>query len=363
MTTATKTAAAPNRAKKNGDMLAVRKLRPGPGAEIVRVPVPSPGPGEVLIRVQNASICGTDHHIYAWNSWAASRVRTPHILGHEVAGVIEEIGEGVHERLRGKHVSVETHFYCGQCTACAHHLEEMCQRLRILGVDTDGCFAEYCLAPAANVWINDPKLPSNILSLQEPLGNAIDTVLSDDVTGKSLLLTGCGPIGLLGVAVAVASGAGPVIVTDVQDYRLDLAKKLGANVVLNPRKDEIVNGVRNATDGRGADVVCEMSGNAAAFRQAFEAAAPGGRVSLLGLPDQEIALDWNNLVLFKRLTVMGIYGRKIFETWEKAKNLLSSGRLDIRPVITHELPLAEIEQAMRLMESGKCGKIVLHTGG
>jgi len=345
-----------------GTMKAILKEKPGPGAVMTRCPVPKPKAGEVLVRVRATSFCGTDLHIYHWNSWAAGRVRPPQIMGHEVAGDVVEVGDGVSTIRAGDSVSAETHIYCGHCRPCHLGMPEICANLSILGVDRDGCFAEFVAVPEIVCWKNDPSLPPHLASVQEPLGNAIDTVLAEPVSARSTLLTGCGPVGILGVAVAKACGAAPIIATDVIDYRLDLAKRLGADIVLNPQRDDVVKEVRGATGGAGVEVLCEMSGNAQALRDGLASLALGGRVSLLGLFGKEVSLDLTGQIVLKKARVYGIYGRRIFETWQKAAALIRGGRLDLASCVTHQLPLDDFPKAVDLMEKGECGKIVMLPG-
>jgi threonine 3-dehydrogenase len=345
-----------------GTMRAVVKERPEPGAVLTERPVPKAQRGEVLLRVRATSFCGTDLHIYHWNEWAASRVRPPQIMGHEVAGEVVEVGDGVTSLRVGDYVSAETHIYCGHCRPCRLGMPEVCANLSLLGVDRDGCFASYVAVPEIVCWKNDPSIPPFIASIQEPLGNAIDTVMAEPISARSTLVIGCGPVGALAVAVAHASGAAPIIATDLVDYRLDLAKRLGADIVLNPRRQDVVKEVLGATGGAGADVLLEMSGSAQALRDGLRAVALGGRVSLLGVFDKDVPIDLTRQIIFKKVRVYGIYGRRIFETWQKAAALIGSGRLDLAPAVTHQFPLEDFPKAVELMDKGECGKIVMFPG-
>lgn len=345
-----------------GTMKAILKEKPERGAVLTQRPAPRPKTGEVLLRVRATSFCGTDLHIYHWNDWAASRVHPPQIMGHEVAGEVVEVGDGVTSLRPGDYVSAETHIYCGRCRPCRLGMPEICANLSLLGVDRDGCFAEFVAVPEIVCWKNDPSIPPAIASIQEPLGNAIDTVMAEEISARSTLIVGCGPVGILAVAVARACGASPIIATDVVDYRLDLAKRLGADVMVNPRRQDVVKEVRDATDGAGAEVVLEMSGSAQALRDGLQALAPGGRVSLLGVFDKDVPLDLTRQIVFKKARLYGIYGRRIFETWQKAAALIRTGRLDLAPVITHQLPLEDFPRAIELMETGECGKVVMFPG-
>lgn len=343
----------------SGTMKAVRKMEPKPGAVYTEVGIPEVGPGEVLVKVKATSICGTDYHIYEWNPWAQSRIRPPQTMGHELAGEVVEVGSGVKSVKVGDYVSAETHIPCGVCYACRTDRMHICLNMKILGVDRDGAFAEYITVPEIDVWQNDSSIPPEIAAIQEPLGNAIDTVLAEDVAGKSVLVTGMGPIGLLGVGVARVSGATTIICTDVQPYRLELARGMGATHVLNPKQDDVVASVMEVTGGVGVEVLLEMSGNPAALDEGLKALVPGGRVSLLGLFGGDVTSDLNNGVIFKGARVYGITGRKMFSTWYKSRNFLASGLLDVSPVITHTFPLADFEQGVALIAKGVCGKVVL----
>jgi len=339
-------------------MKAVVKELPGKGFALKEVPVPLPGPHEVLIRVTAASICGTDALIDEWSPWAEERIKTPRIIGHEFAGEVAEVGRDVVGIEAGQRVSAESHFFCGSCYQCRTGNHEVCRDVRIMGVDADGSFAQFVKVPASNIWPNHPDIPDHIASIQEPLGNAIDTVLAEDVAGKNVLITGMGPIGLMCTAVARACGATRIIVTDPNEYRLLLAEKLGADIVINPRVTPIGGPVLTATGGNGADVLLEVSGNESALKEALPLVTPGGRVSLLGIFKGPASINLNNDIIFRKLRVYGITGRKVFRTWQTASRLLCSGRLDLAPLVTHELPLSEFEQGFNLMHTGRCGKVI-----
>lgn len=343
-----------------GKMKAIVKTKPQKGAELIEVDIPQIKPDEVLVKVESTSICGTDLHIWEWNEWAQGRIKTPQIMGHELAGPIVEVGAHVNWLKEGDFVSAETHIPCTTCYQCRTGNMHICETMEILGVDTDGAFAEYIAIPAVDIWKNDrEKINPDFASAQEPLGNAIDTVLSEPVVGKSVLVTGCGPIGLLAIGVARACGATLIIATDLNQYRLDLAKKMGADLVLNPLKDDVDKAVMELTDNRGVEVVVEMSGAPVAINQGFKLCRPGGRVSILGLPEKPMLIDLTNDIVFKGLRIYGITGRKMFDTWYQASRLLSSGRLDISPVITHTFKFEDYQEAFELMESGNSGKIIL----
>lgn len=338
-------------------MKAIAKTKPERGFELIDVPVPTPMEGEVLIKVKASTICGTDLHIYRWDEWSAQRIKIPRIIGHEMSGEVIEVGKNVKNIKPGDFVSVETHIVCGKCYACRNNRQEVCMNMKILGIDTDGSYAEYVVVPEGNCWKNDKNLPPEIASLKEPLGNAVDTVLSEDVSGKSILITGCGPLGLLSIGVAKVSGAYPIIATEVNEYRRNKAEEMGAHYVLNPLKENIYEAVMDITHGNGVEVFCEVSGNESALVEGLKGTTPGGRVSLLGLFKSEVKFDINDLIVLKGLKVYGITGRKIYSTWYKVSSLLESGLLDISPVLTHKFKLEEFDKAFKLMETGNCGKV------
>lgn len=342
-------------------MKAVVKAKPGPGAELVDMETPIPGPDQVLVKVLATSICGTDLHIYEWNEWAQARIKNlPQVMGHELCGEVLELGKDVKNVKKGDIISAETHIACGHCFLCQTGNRHICINGKIFGVDVNGVFAEYAVVPGANAWILDEKIPKDFASVMEPLGNAVHTVLAGEITGNTVLVTGCGPIGVMSVAVSRICGATKVIATEINDYRLQLAKKVGADLVINPKKDNVVEKVLKETDGLGVDVVLEMSGNPIAIKQAFESLRPGGRFSILGIPDKPMEIDLGKDIVFKYITVQGINGRLMFSTWHKTSRFLSSGRLDLEPIITHRFRLEEFEKGMELMQSGNCGKILLY---
>ncbi len=325
------------------------------------VPVPKPAEGQVLIKVRATSICGTDLHIYQWNQWSQERIgpRLPQIMGHEVAGEVIEVGPGVKHIRVGDYISAETHVPCGHCYQCKTGNMHICVNMTIFGVDMDGVFAEYAVVPEVDAWVNPPDLPPEWASIQEPLGNAVDTVLAEDIAGKTTLITGAGPLGLLTVGVARASGATKIIVSEPSEYRRKKAVEMGADVVIDPTKQDLVEAVMEETRGVGVDVLLELCGVESAIHQGLACVTPGGRVSLLGLPDKPITLDLNTEVIFKGIRVYGITGRHMFSTWFKVSNLLSSGRLDPSPAITHTFKLEEFEKGFDVMASGKSGKVIL----
>jgi len=346
-----------------GTMLALVKERPEPGAVLHQVPIPQVADDEVLVKVDYASICGTDVHIYVWNEWAQNRIKTPHIMGHEFAGHVIEVGRSVRGFSEGDFVSSETHIYCGHCYQCHTGHSEVCQNLQILGVDRAGAFAEYVAVPERVLWRNDDSVPAAWASIQEPMGNALDTVNSEPVAGKTVLVTGAGPIGILAVGIAKAFGATQLFVSDLSDYRLGLASKMGADVVLNPTRDDVVARVLEGTQGVGVDVVLEMSGSEAALHQGLKALTPAGRMSMLGLPDRPVTINMTDDVIFKELRLYGVTGRKIFSTWQTVSRLLASRLVDPTPAITHNLKFEEWQQGMDAMVAGTSGKVVLQVSG
>ena len=340
-------------------MHALVKAEAAPGMEMREVPVPTLGPDDVLIAVETASVCGTDLHIYHWDRWAQNRIKPPYIPGHEFSGTVVLIGERVENVSVGDFVSAEMHVACGHCVQCRTGQAHVCQFVKILGVDGDGAFADYVRIPAGNVWKLDPSIPRDWGSLFDPFGNAVHTVLAGPVAGATALVTGCGPIGLFAIAVAKACGAARVFAIEPNEQRLALAEQMGADLLLRPGDPSTEATVRRATGNTGVDILLEMSGHGAAIQQGFRLLRNGGWAGLLGLPSRPVELDLADAVIFKGATVHGINGRKMYETWLQAEALLRSGRIDLSPVITHRLPLAEFDQAMHLLESGVASKILL----
>lgn len=343
-------------------MLAVVKSRPQPGIDLKRVALPRCDAHEVMVRLRAVSVCGTDLHIYNWDPWAQSRLTLPRTIGHEMTGEVVDMGQEVQGIAIGDLVSAETHIPCRYCYQCRTGKPEICKHLKILGVDTDGALAEYVALPEVDVWKNDPAIPVEFTVLQEPLGNAIDTVLVEDVAGKTVLVTGCGPIGLLAIGVARASGATTIFASEVSPFRLRLATRMGATFAWNPTQVDIVEAVQQETDGNGVDVLLEMSGSGQALQQGLQALTQGGRVSLLGLLEEPVTLDLNTQVILKEIRLYGITGRHMFATWYKASRFLRAGLIDPSPLLTHRLPLRDIDQAMSLLTQGACGKVLLFPG-
>jgi threonine 3-dehydrogenase len=340
-------------------MRAVVKASAGPGAEIREVPVPRAGPGQLLLRVLRAGVCGTDLHIYTWDRWSQGRIKPPVTLGHEFVGEIVRCGEGVTEFRPGERVSCESHIVCGHCIACRTGNGHVCENTQILGVDVNGGFAEYVVVPASNAWRAPANVSLEAAGVMEPLGNAVHTAFAGDLSACRIAVTGCGPIGLFAIGVARAAGAAQVIASDVAPYRLELARRMQADAVVDASKEDFVERVAQLTEGRGLDGLLEMSGSPQAMRDGLSALRNGGRASLLGLPKEPFELDWNRLLIFKGITLHGIIGRRMYQTWYQMDNLLRSGRLDIRPAITHVMPMESFEEAIALLRSGNAGKVVL----
>ncbi len=348
-------------------MKAVRKAAPGPGFEMEDIPVPEVGPGEVLIKVEAASLCGTDIHIWKWDEWSAQRVTPPLTVGHEFAGAVVEVGERVEHVAVGDYVSAESHVTCGMCFQCRTGQAHMCPRTEILGVDRDGAFAEYVALPEKVIWQNDrEKMPPEIATLQEPFGNAVFAALAHDLAGQSVAVLGCGPIGLFSIGIARASGASRVLAVDLNALRLSLASTMGADAVLNAAEvgegDAVAGWLAEANDGFGVDVVLEMSGAASAVDAALKGVRNGGRVTLFGIPSKPVTIDVAESMIFKNLTVLALNGRRIFDTWYRTRWILESGLVDVRPLITKEMPLDDFHKALELLASGQASKIVLRVG-
>jgi threonine 3-dehydrogenase len=339
-------------------MRALAKMRPGPGAELIERPVPSPGEGEVLLRVEAASICGTDHHLFTWDAWAAENLVPPRVLGHEVAGTVIGIGPGVTRVREGDLVGVESHLFDWTCAQCRRGDMHLCRNLRVIGVHVDGGFAEQVVIPEANA-IESNGLDPAVVALQEPMGNAVHAAFVEPIEGRSVLVTGCGPIGLCAVGIARAAGAALVIATDTEPYRLELASSMGAGLVMDAADPSTEERILEATGGDGVEVVLEMSGAEAALASALRVVTRGGRVSLLGIFGQPVPVELSELVIMRGLRIHGIFGRRIYDTWERTAALLRSGALDVTPIITHRLTLEDWEQGFELIAARHAGKVVL----
>jgi threonine 3-dehydrogenase len=338
-------------------MRALAKVHAGPGLELVERPAPEPGEGQVLLRMDAASICGTDLHLFNWDEWAAENLVPPRILGHELAGTVVSTGAGVTRVKEGDLVGVESHIACWQCAQCRRGEAHLCVDLQVVGVHVDGGFAEYMVVPEANA-IESNGLDPAVVALQEPMGNAVHAAFAEPVAGRSVLVTGCGPIGLCAVGVAKAAGASLVIATDTQPYRLELARTMGADLALDAMDAGTEERIVEATGGEGIEVVLEMSGSAPALDQALKLITRGGSISLLGIFGEPPRVDLSEDVIMKGLRLHGIFGRRIYETWDQTQSLLRGG-LDVSPIITHRLPLERWETAFELLASRHAGKVVL----
>jgi threonine 3-dehydrogenase len=344
-------------------MKALRKMQAAKGLQMDTVVVPAIGPADVLVRVKTASICGTDLHIYGWDRWSQGRIKPPLTLGHEFCGTVERVGDDVRAVKPGDFVSAEMHVNCGHCHQCRLGEAHICQNLRIIGIDQDGAFAEFVKIPASNIWKLDPAIPEHYGAILDPLGNAVHTVLAGPIAGQRVLVTGCGPIGLMSIAVAKACGSSTVFATETNEQRRAMAKKMGADVVLNPAKEDAVAKILAETNGTGVDALLEMSGNPTAIQQGFKALRAGGRASLLGIPTENVPLDLVNDVIFKGATVQGIYGRRMYETWVQMTSLLKAGRLNLDPLFGERSSLDKFENAFALLQGGLAGKILLYPNG
>lgn len=325
--------------------------------------VPTPGPREVLIKVKKVGICGTDRHIWEWDAWAAGRIPVGIITGHEFVGTIEEIGSAVSNYKPGLRVSAEGHITAWKDFNSRTGNAHIASDTRIIGIDRDGCFADYVCVPEENVWPVHPSIPDKVAAVLDPIGNAVHTVMAAGVSAKSVLVTGTGIIGLMAITVAKAAGASRIFATDIDPKRRALAKKLGAVEVFDPRDGSWIGEVRKACRGEGADVLLEMSGAEPALSAGLEAMRNGGTAALLGLFKGPISVDWNRLVVFKGAKVLGINGRKMFETWYQMEELILSGRLELDPIITHEFPLEQFKKAHETMISGDGIKVVMSVNG
>jgi threonine 3-dehydrogenase len=336
---------------------ALIKAHAEPGLWLQNVPEPAIGINDVLIRVLRTGICGTDVHIFDWNDWAQKTIPVPMVIGHEFVGEIVEVGSNVNDFHPGELVSGEGHVVCGRCRNCMAGVRHLCANTSGVGVNRPGCFAEFIALPMTNLWRHDPSVDRDAAAIFDPFGNAVHTALTFNVLGEDVLITGAGPIGIMAAAVARHAGARYIVITDLNDYRLELAKKVHVDIALNVRQMSIAEAQKKLGMKEGFDVAMEMSGNASAFRDMLHNMAHGGRIAILGIPSEEISIDWHEVV-FNMLTIKGIYGRQMYETWYKMTVLLQSG-LDIRPVITHRYGYHDFEEAFRVMRSGNSGKVIL----
>jgi threonine 3-dehydrogenase len=344
-------------------MSALVKPSPAPGFALTEVPIPEIGPADVLIRVEKAGLCGTDHHIYAWDAWAQRRVKPPLVVGHEFMGTVAAVGNAVRSVRIGERVSGEGHVVDLTCLLCRTGQAHICERVSIIGVDRDGAFAEYLALPEYNVWKLDPEIPDEVAAIFDPLGNAVHTVMAAGVSVRSVVITGVGSIGLMAIPVARAAGATSVYAVDVNPAKLEIARRLGADAAFLATQDDLVEEIKRRTRGDGADVLLEMSGSAAAIDLGLHALRNGGTAALLGIPAETVNLNLAERIIFKGLKVLGINGRRMFETWYQTEALVKSGRVDPRAIITHVLPYTEFDRAFDLMAKGEAVKIVLDFKG
>ena len=344
-------------------MKALVKAKPEPGIWMQEVPQPPVGPNDVLVRIRKTAVCGTDIHIYNWDEWARATIPVPMTVGHEFAGVVEEVGGEVAGFKPGDRVSGEGHITCGHCRNCRNcraGRRHLCRNAIGVGVDRPGCFAEFLAIPAVNAYPLPVSLPDDVAAVLDPLGNAAHTALSFDLVGEDVLITGAGPIGIMATAICRHVGARFVVVTDVNDYRLELARRMGADHAVNVGREGLDDTMAALGMTEGFDVGLEMSGNAQALRDLLRVMNNGGRVALLGLLPHETAIDWDQ-VIFKGLVLKGIYGREMFETWYKMISMLRSG-LDVTPVLTHHFPIDDFADGFEVMRSGRSGKVILEWG-
>ncbi len=339
-------------------MKALAKTEPRPGLWMIDAPVPDYGPNDLLIRIKITAVCGTDVHIYNWDEWSQKTIPVPMITGHEFVGIVEALGSEVSGFRIGDRVTGEGHLTCGHCRNCRAGKRHLCRNTRGIGVNRTGCFAEYLVLPAENAFKLDDFISDEAASIFDPFGNAVHTALSFDMVGEDVLITGAGPIGIMAAAVARHAGARYVIITDVNEYRLNLARQMGVTRAVNTRTESLDDIMNDLHMLEGFDVGLEMSGNGAAQAQMFEKMNNGGKVALLGIPPGESTVDWNKII-FKGLTLKGIYGREMYETWYKMAAMIRSG-LDISRIITHRLPVDEFQRGFDIMKGGQSGKILLY---
>jgi threonine 3-dehydrogenase len=328
----------------------------GPGFTLSDVPEPTIRDDEVLVRVRRAGVCGTDVHIYDWDDWAKGRCRPPFVVGHEFAGDVVQVGPLVTDVQEGDRVTAEGHIVDGRCLLCRTGNAHVCPHTKIIGVDRDGCFAEYIAMPATNIWHLDDTIPYEIGGIHDPMGNAFHTALTAEIPGATVLVTGCGPIGIFAIGICKTAGASRIIASDVNPTRLALARQMGAHEAVQPSEAEAA--VKRATDGLGVDVVLEMSGVASAIHQAFQLVRVGGRVQMLGIPAKPMDVNFATEVIFKGITIYGVVGRRMYDTWIQMTRFLRSGAFDPTPVITHRFPMEEFDAAIAAIKSGEAGKVV-----
>ncbi len=342
-----------------GNMKALRKMKPGPGLEMQTVPIPTIKGNEVLIKVSKRAICGTDLHIYKWDEWSQNRLKPPVTTGHEFYGEIVERGAEVGHYEVGELVTAEMHIVCNQCFQCRTGNAHLCENVVILGVDGDGCFADYIAVPESNLWRVPKGIDPEFAAIYDPFGNAVHTVMAGATVGKAFLILGGGPIGIAAIPVCKAAGASLVLVSEVMPFRQELARKMGADRVIDPAKENVEEVVRGLTGGQGVDAVLEMSGHPAAIAEGLRSIRKNGRYSLLGIPAKPLSLDLAKDIIFPGVTVQGINGRRMYETWYQMDALLVSGKVDLKPLITHRFKMEDFAKAFEIGQSGNAGKIIL----
>jgi threonine 3-dehydrogenase len=341
-------------------MMALRKSKAAPGLTFEKVPIPKPGKDEILIKVKACSMCGTDIHIYNWDPpWSEGRMKPPKTLGHEVNGEVIEKGKNVKNLEIGDSISAESHIPDWTCSQCKMGNMHICENLKFFSIDVDGFFAPYAVMPATNAWKNPKNMKPEVATLQESMGNSVYTVYSAPIKNKNVAIFGLGPTGLFATAIAKKAGAAKVMTVGGTDIHRKIAKKVGATDVINRHEEDPVKTIMDMTNGKGADVVLEMSGAPSALQQALKVVRPTGHISVLGLPTKDVSLDVTKGIILKDVTFRGIYGRKIWDTWEITSRLLNEEKLDITPIITHKLKLEEYEKGLEAMKTGQCGKVVM----
>jgi threonine 3-dehydrogenase len=342
-----------------GKMKALKKMQPGPGLEMVETDIPRVKPHDVLIKVIKRAICGTDLHIYKWDEWSANRLKPPVTIGHEFCGEIVELGCEVRHYAVGDIVTAEMHVVCHQCYQCRTNRAHLCENVVILGVDGDGCFAEYLTVPEMNLWRVPEEIDLELAAIYDPFGNAVHTVMAGETVGKTFLILGGGPIGIAAIPVAKAAGASMVILSELIDYRENLAKEMGADYVIDPTIENLPARVMALTRGEGVDVVLEMSGHPKAIEDGFRSIKKDGRYSLLGIPSKPVSIDLAKDIIFPGINIQGINGRLMYETWYQMDQFLGSGKVDLKPLITHRFNFENFQEAFETGLSGNSGKIIL----
>ncbi len=340
-------------------MRCLKKASAKEGLELSDAPVPTPNEGEVLVRVTHAGICGTDVHIYNWDRWSQRRIKPPVITGHEFVGVVEEWGSEVDGLQKGQRVSAEGHIACGHCRYCRTGNAHICEKVRIIGIDRDGCFAEYLVVPQENIWPVDERIRNEHAAVFDPLGNAMHTVMSESVAGKTVLITGAGAIGLFAIPIARHMGAEKIIVSEPNESRRAIAEKLSPDLCIDTTKEDMLEVIHREVDPTGVDVLLEMSGHPKGFADGLRACRGGGTAVLLGIPAEPLAIDWAEDVIFKALKIVGVNGRRMFDTWYQSSRFLVQHGKEIDPILTHEFDFKDYEKGFDLLRKGQAGKVLL----